>query len=150
MSHATRLFLGTVLALATALSPRAAHAAEPKSATCSVQVDYLVNGVNRSTYTNQFTVAPGVNFSDDFSSVTRFRFFGASATLSGDRKSLSIVLSYYNDVGVFETVDFSTTLVVRDDRLPQTAATTHTYFSSLGAAGNHTTQYAFTCQVDKN
>lgn len=147
MSRAS-LVAGALVALA--LAPAPARAGEPRSATCSVNVTYLVNNTVRSTYLKDFSVAPGAPFSDDFSTATRFRYFDSSAQLDADGRALTVTMSYYNDVGVFEFVDLRSEVKVRDDRQAQTATGTSTYWSSLGIAGEHTTRWTLTCQVPKD
>lgn len=149
MSKTTRLFLAAALA-ASITAPLTASAAELRNVSCSVSVNYLLNNVVRSAYQKDFVIAPGVAFQDDFSTFTRFRFLDASSRLEADGKTTSVSLSYYNDVGVFEAVDFRTELKIHDDKTPETASGTHSYWSSLGVAGDHTTSYSLTCRVLKD
>jgi hypothetical protein len=149
MSKTSQLILASILA-AGCVAPIHANAAELRSVVCSVSVNYLLNGVVRAPYQKDFVIAPGVVFEDDFSTFTRFRIFDASSRLEADTKSTTVSISYYNDVGVFEAIDFNTELQLRDDRTPETTSGTHTYWSSLGVAGSHTTSYALTCRVLKD
>ena len=143
-------FIHGALGTVNLLAPINAQAAEPRNVACSVTVDYLLNDVVRAPYQRDFVIAPGVGFQDDFSTATRFRYLDASTRLEADGKTTTISFSYYNDVGVFEAIDFRTELKVRDDRVPQTTSGSHTYWSSLGEADNHTTDYTITCIVLKN
>ena len=149
MTNTRQLIIGLFMA-AISVAPMAANASEPRTAACSVSVTYLLNNVVRSTYVKDFVVSPGAPFSDDFSTVTRFRFFDASATLAADGKSTTVSINYYNDIGVFESVDFDTALTLHDDKSPESTAGRHSYWSSLGVAGEHTTRYELTCQLLKD
>lgn len=137
--------LGLALLAAAALgAPAVATAEDLRSVACSVQVDYLLNNVLRSTYQRDFTVSPGVPYSEDFSTAVRFRFFDASTTLEAD-KSYRVTISYYNDVGVFDFVDFGTELTLREDRVSETNRASHSYFTSIGSPGERTTNWTLTC-----
>ena len=57
--------------------------------------------------------------------------------------------SYYNDVGVFDAIDFRTQLTLHDDKAAETLSASHTYFTSQGTAGDRTTNYTLTCNVLK-
>ena len=138
------------LGASTLVSPLNVNAAGLRNVSCSVTLDYLLNDVVRASYQRDFIITPGVVFQDDFSTATRFRYLDASTRLEPDNKTTTVSFSYYNDVGVFEAVDFTTDLKVRDDRVPQTTSGTHTYWSSVGVAGSHTTDYNFTCAVLKD
>ena len=140
----------TVLSLAASvLAPMTVNAAEPHSMSCVVSIDYLLNGVVRAPYHKEFVVNPGEVFEDDFSTVTRFRFFTASTRLDDAGKTI-VNVSYYNDVGVLEAVDFSTELTIHNENNGETDSWSHTYWSSTGIAGNHTTEYSITCKRFKD
>lgn len=134
-----------VCALAASVSvPAYTHASQNGRLACSVSIDYVLNNVLRQSYQKDFVIDPNTPFSDDFSTATRFRFFDASTTRqSGDSV---VTISYFNDVGVFTAVDFRTTLTMRDDKDGETISGSHTFFTSIGAVGNHTTNYTLTCQ----
>ena len=125
-----------LLAAATLGAPAVAAAEDLRSVACSVQVDYLLNNVLRSTYQRDFTVSPGVPYSEDFSTAVRFRFFDASTTLEAD-KSYRVTISYYND--------FGTELTLREDRVSETNRASHSYFTSIGSPGERTTNWTLTC-----
>ncbi len=139
------LLLSAVLLSAVNISD--ANAAEERSVSCSVSIDYLFNGVVRAPYQKDFVVTPGVRFEDDFSTPTRFRIFDASTRLE-DGKTV-VVISYFNDVGVFESVDFNTELKLNDEK-GETRSGSHTFFTSRGAVGSHTTNYTLSCSRLKN
>lgn len=140
----TSKLVPTLLAAAALAAPALAYAEAPRSIACSVQVDYLFDNVLRSTYQRDFTVSPGATFSDDFSTATRFGFFDASTTLEADR-SYVVRVAYFHDVGVFDWVDLRTDLTLRADRVAETNRASHSYFTSLGAAGERTTNWTLTC-----
>lgn len=132
------------LAVAGLTAPIAAEASRAENVSCSVSVTYLLNGVVRENYQQSFVAEPTAPFSDDFSTFTRQKFFDASTYLDG--RASVVQLSYFSDVGAFDYVDFLTTLTLRDDRDAETVSGSHTYYSSVGVAGTHTTNYSFTCQ----
>lgn len=145
LNSAKLLMMVLSLAANFAVPMNVVSAAEPRSVSCSVSVDYLLNGVVRAPYQKEFVVNPGVVYEDDFSTFTRFRFFTASTRLDEAGKTV-VEMSYYNDVGVFDAVDFSTELTIHDENNGETTSGSHTYWSSLGIAGNHTTEYSLTCK----
>lgn len=149
MMNTRQLIAGFFLA-AFCAAPFAAHAGEPRAVGCAVSVTYLLNRVVRSTYARDFTVSPTAPYSDDFSTAVRFRYFDALASREADAKATSVSISYYNDIGVFEFIDLRTALSVGDDRQPRTTSGEQTYWSSLGVAGEHTTQWTLTCQALKD
>jgi len=148
MSNMMKILMAAAAVASIGTSP-ATNAGEPRGVTCTVTLTYMLNGTVRAPYANVFTVLDGATFEDDFSTATRFRFFTATARPEAD-KSVTVMISYYNDVGVFEAVDFTTQVRVADDRAPVTNSGSHTYWSSLGVAGDHTTDYSFTCQRVKS
>jgi hypothetical protein len=131
-------------------APINANAAELRSVACSVSVNYLVDSVVRAPYQKDFVITPGVVFEDDFSSRIRFRFLDAWTRLEADNKTTTVSISYYNDIGVFEYIDFNTDLKLRDDQAPATTSGTSRYYTEIGIAGEHTTSWTLTCQVLKN
>jgi hypothetical protein len=137
-----KLLLVSVTAAVIA-APIAVNASELRTVACSVTINYLVNDVVRAPYQKDFVLTPDAAFTDDFSTVTRFRFFDAATHL--DDGDTVVTISYFNDVGVFEFVDFRTQLKIRDDGKVETNSGAHTYFTSLGAAGEHTTEYMLAC-----
>lgn len=149
MSKTVQLVIGSMLA-AICVAPINADAAGLRSVSCSVDVNYLLNDVVRAPYHKDFVVIPGETFEDDFSTFTRFKIFDASTRLEADNKTTTVSISYYNDVGVFEAVDFNTELKLRNDKAPESTSGTSTYWSSLGVAGSHTTSYVLTCQILKD
>jgi len=60
-----------------------------------------------------------------------------------------VAISYYNDVGVFDAIDFRTQLTLHDDKDAESISASHTYFTSQGAAGDRTTNYTLTCSILK-
>lgn len=149
MSKTIQLIIASILTT-VCVAPINASAAGLRSVACSVDVNYLLNDVVRAPYHKEFVVAPGVIFEDDFSTFTRFRIFDASTRLEADNKTTVVSISYYNDVGVFEAVDLSTELKLRDDKAPESTSGRSIYWSSLGVAGSHTTSYTLTCQIVKD
>lgn len=142
MSKSVKLLLAALAAVGLA-APIVANAAEARPVSCAVTVDYLLNNVVRAHYQKDFVVMPGVPYEDDFSTFTRFRFFDASTRLENDKTV--VYIGYYNDVGVFEAVDLRTKLVIHDDKPDDVTSGRHMYFTELGVAGDHTTDYTLAC-----
>ena len=142
-----RLCLPALLALSSATLTAPAIAADNPTVACSVGVDYLRNNVLGHAYRQQFVVDTTAPFFEDFSSATRFREFRATVARVGSDVVVSI--DYYNDVGVFVSSAFATSLTLRGGGAPQSTSGTHnTYVTNLagGAGGTHTTSYTLTCQ----
>ena len=139
-----------VWAAAQSIDPSSVSAAQLRNVSCSVAIDYSLSNIVRAQYQREIIIQPGLLFEDDFSTAVRFRYLDAITRLEADGKTTTVTLSYYNDVGVFEFIDFRTELKLKDDRVPVTTAGSHTYWSSLGVAGEHTTDYAITCAVLKD
>ena len=144
MTRTKRFILGA-LAAAALVAPAAAHAGGPKTISCSANVQYLLNNTLRNSYTRDFTVAPGVPFSEDLSNAIRFKFIDAIATLEPDGKTTNVRFLYYADVSAIESADFSTELKVPGDKKPVTTSARNSYWSSFGVAGEHTTKWSLTC-----
>jgi hypothetical protein len=143
MSKLLKLLLVSAT-LAGAVAPLGVHASQSDGVACSVVISYVLNGTVRESYQKDFAVTPAVPVSDDFSTFTRFKFFDASTHRESGASIVDI--SYYSDVGVFDSIDFRTKLTLRDDKAVETASGSHTYYVSLGVSGQHTTNYNLTCQ----
>lgn len=143
MSRFRTLLLAS-LAITAVAAPSFVRADNVKQIACSVKIDYLVNGALRFPYQKDFVVAPGAPFEHDFSTFVRSRFFTATARDIENGRSV-IEIGYYNDVGVFEYAELGTSVTVRNDRADETTTGSSSYFTSLGTAGEHTTDYTLTC-----
>ena len=130
--------------LATLAAPMAVNAANPATVACSVAVDYTLNGVVLEPYRKAFNLQLGVGFSDDFSTPTRMKTF--TATVAREAGHLVVAIDYFNDVGVFNSVGFNTRLSLHDGKGIETTAGSHTFSTSLGVTGNHTTNHTLTCR----
>jgi hypothetical protein len=138
MSMPTQLLL-SVVAAATLGAPQAADAAASDPLACSIAVTTTLNSVATLAYTRDFTVSTTTPFSDDFSTATRLRFFDASVTIEAGTPVVAIQLDA--DVSVFDTVDFSTSLKLRDAH-GETTSGTSSFFTSNRAIR---TEYTLTC-----
>lgn len=147
MTTLKKLLLATIAATALATSS-GVQAGQARSLSCSVTVDNLLNGAARYAYQKAFDLLPDTPFSDDFSSATRFRFFDAWSYLDAGRTVVAI--SYFNDIGVFDSVDFGTSMKINEANNVDSVSGSFTYSSSLGVRGNHTTNYSLTCTRLKN
>lgn len=141
----------TLSLAALAALPPAARAADNPAVACSVAVDYLRNNVLGHAYRQQFVVDTTAPFVDDFSSQIRIREFRASVARVGSDVVVSI--DYFNDVGVFVSVGFNTSLTLRGGGAPQSTSGSHSTYVTNSAApavvgGTHTTNYTLSCQRD--
>ena len=59
----------------------------------------------------------------------------------------SVMINYYNDVGVFTFVEAGTVVRVRNNNDVFTSAGKSTFFTSQGTAGEHTTEDELSCAV---
>ncbi|MDH5698672.1 MAG: hypothetical protein OEZ41_01770 [Nitrospirota bacterium] len=69
--------ISTVIATVILAAPTWASAA-PASASCSVEVNHVVNGTVIETYTKDFAITRGMVFVDDFSEVQKQKRFTAT------------------------------------------------------------------------
>jgi hypothetical protein len=136
--------LSAIATSAMLVLPQVASAKDNLKVSCSVTVDYTLNGGAPEAYRKDFSVSPGVGFIDDFSTALRQKEFRASAAREGGNVVVSI--DYFNDVGVFHSVGFSTRMNVRENRVLETTAGSNTFSTSLGVSGNHRTDYTLTCR----
>ena len=144
MSKLIKLLAVSIL-MVTAYLPLQGNAADPIKVSCSVSVDYVLNGVTAQSYQKAFIVQPGVGFVDDFSTPTRFKEFTASTVL--DAGKVVVGISYFNDVGVFNTIEFSTKLTLNKKGKAETTSGSHSFITTLGVPSqqDHTTNYTLTC-----
>jgi hypothetical protein len=143
MSKLVKLLLASITVAGVA-APINVYASQSDSVACSVGVSYVLNGVLRESYQKDFVVSPTAAYSDDFSTFIRFKFFDATTHRDGGASVVDV--SYFSDVGVFDSVDFSTKLVLRDDKSAETATGSHTFYTSRPASAAHATSYNLTCQ----
>lgn len=131
-------------ALAALAAPAIVHADEINPMDCSVSVVYSLNNVERLRYERAFIVGLDSPYSEDFSTATRLRFFDAFLT---DNDGVpQVTITFDADVSVFNAVDFTANLNVKDQSKGETSTGVNRFFSSVaGAAGNHTTAYTLTC-----
>jgi len=146
MFSTKRLLFASISAGCLAI-PFSAIAAQNDPVSCSVSIDYVLNGVLREHYQKEFVVDTATPFSDDFSTFTRFKFFDATTQKVSGVSTVNI--AYFNDVGVFNSVDFRTKLTLRDDRT-ETTDGSYTFFASLPGSASHTTNYTLTCKRVKD
>lgn len=110
-------------------------------------IDVVVQSKNSSgvvvgteTYQREFVLAEGETYSEDFSTRTRFKFFDASLQkIDGDK---IVAIDWFADVTVFNSVDFTTSVILEDGDKSGKAVSSHTLYTSTGST---TTTYALTC-----
>lgn len=136
-------FLTTALAVAALGLVAPSHAAV-MSATCSVSINYSLNGTLVEAYTREFTVAEGASYTHDFSTPTRMKVFGASLLRDGPRSVLGI--DYFNDVGTFNAISVDTLVKMLRPGAIETTSGRQGYYASSGVVGNHITDYTLTCR----
>lgn len=137
--------LVTVCLALWAAAPAEVNAASGNGLNCSIDVTYRHTNAgtvfSTQTYSRAFEVSDAAPFSDDFSTPTRFKSFNATAATA--RGTTVVTADFFNDVGVFSTVAFTTQVTVSGGTATQ--AGSHSYASTLGVAGNHDTFYVLTC-----
>lgn len=148
MSEIMRLLIVSVIT-ASLFAPLSVNAATPVKVTCSVVVDYLLNGVATESYQKAFAVDPGLTFNDDFSTVSRQKFFSASTAL--DAGNTVVNFSYFNDVGVQDAIDFNSKLTMRDKGRVEATSGSYTFTTTAGGTPQqaHTVNYTLSCKQPK-
>ena len=143
MSNLMKLVVSSIAAASLA-APTNVSAEELRSVSCSVAVDYLVSGIVRAPYQKDFVVNPGVGFEDFvWTNTGRMTLLDASTYLEAGTGNTIVTMSFYRDVGVFDSIDFSTYLTLRNDRVEETASGSLTLYTSQ--PGYRTTNYKLTC-----
>jgi hypothetical protein len=143
MSKSIRLSVIT-MAMIVCGAPIHAQTGDPIKVSCNVGIDYIFNGGITESYQKSFIVQPGVGFVDDFSTATRLKEFSASTVLDAGKTVIGI--RYFNDVGVFNTVDFSTKLTLHKRGIAETTSGSHSFITTqTGPQQEHTTNYTLTC-----
>lgn len=141
--HLALASLAALSALTTLAAPRAAHAAATDPLACTVSVTTTLNGTTALVYNQQFSVSTTAAYFEDFSTATRFRFFDASVTIENGLPVVAISLDA--DVSVFDTVDFTASVKVRDAH-GETTSGTNAFFTSNRAIR---TAYTLTCARER-
>ena len=138
------LFALTVLA--ATLSPALAAAEDqPRDVNCTVNVSHKVNNGTPQVYNKDFSLPAGTTFFDDFGTSFRFKEFSASSRLDADGKTV-VDVNYYNDVTVFESVDFNGSLTMYDDNGTQGNGNQSFFSSRINAS--HRTDWVIFCARD--
>ncbi|NOT83858.1 MAG: hypothetical protein HOP02_03560 [Methylococcaceae bacterium] len=109
------------------------------SVSCSVAVN-VSKPEGDEIYQKDFVVQPDVNFSDDFSTLIRQKTFDAYTLTVAGRTEVTI--DYFNDVGVFDALQFNTTFMLPQDREAGSISGKSAAFTSNG---NFTANYTLTC-----
>lgn len=131
--------LASLVLAAIAVAPSTAHAGVNDPITCTVSVTSTLNNTTALVYNQTFTVSTAAAYFDDFSTATRFRFFDASVTVVDGLPVIGISLDA--DVSVFDTVDFTTSLKLRDAHGESTSGT-NAFFTSNRSIR---TSYSLSC-----
>ena len=141
--------LGISLMVTSSAAPVTVNAAGQLKVSCSVVVDYVLNGNATESYQKIFVIEPGLSFDDDFSTFTRQKTFSASTVL--DAGNTVVGISYFNDVGVFDAIDFSTKLTLHKKGVAESTSGSHTFTTTAGGTPQreHTTNYTLTCKQTK-
>jgi hypothetical protein len=154
MKNLNSLLVSSIMVAGFAVSMNV-NAAEPVGVSCSISVDYLKNGALVESYQKVFEVNPGASFSDDFSTPTRQKSFTASTLLDAGKTVVGI--NYFNDVGVFDSVELSTKLTLHKVGVLESTSGSQTFSTSSfpqggGLAVNvrHDVNYSLTCKHLKN
>lgn len=138
--------LGIMLALVSSFVWQKVDAAKQKtsSASCTIDVTYTMQAqdgtvLSVQNYSKAFVVTEGVPFIDDFSTATRFKEFSASLTQVAGEQIVSI--NFFEDVSVFDSIDFSTSLTLVKGQKQGSISADHTFSST---PGHGTTSYVLT------
>ena len=79
----------STLMLAALCLPLPAAAAKTVQASCSVGLDYALNGTVLAPYLRDFSVQAGTDYVDDFSTVTRQKVFRATVERTASASSFA-------------------------------------------------------------
>jgi hypothetical protein len=140
--------VAVVLTIAGGILLNSADASRPASDDGLLCViDVLVQSKNTSgivtgseIYQREFVLSEDETFSEDFSTQTRFKFFDASfQKVDGDKV---VAIDWFADVTVFNSVDFTTSVILSKGDKSGRAAGSHTLYTSSGST---TTTYTLTC-----
>lgn len=138
----------TLTVLAATLTPAAALAADrPRNVACTINVSHSINNGVPQVYTKDFPLIDSTPYLDDFGSSFRFREFSASVRLDAAGKTV-VDFSYYNEVTVFEAVEFDSSLTLYNENGTQTNGRQAFYSSRLGAS--HRTDWTMSCERMSN
>jgi hypothetical protein len=138
------------ITLALALTAGSAAASAQAALSCSVAVDYVQTAqdgtiVATESYQRDFLAEPGVEFVDDFSTPTRLKVFTAS-TLARPGRTI-VTITYFNDVGTFNSVEFGSQLALLNSQIAESVAGAQTFSTSLSPlSGHYTTDYTLVCR----
>ncbi len=150
MINFKKMAVGSLIAAGVAFSLNA-NAAQQVDVSCSVSVDYLLNGAVVETYQKIFAVNPSASFVDDFSTATRQKSFTASTVL--DAGNAVVGINYFNDVGVFDSIEFSTKLTLRKEGVVESTSGSQTFTTSKFPSGGglavnirHDINYSLSCK----
>lgn len=148
MSRIMKLLVASIMVTSFA-APVTVNAAGQLKVSCSVVVDYVLNGNAAESYQKVFVIEPGLSFDDDFSTFTRQKTFFASTVL--DAGNTVVGISYFNDVGVFDAIDFSTKLMLHKKGVAESTSGSHTFSTTAGGTPQreYTINYTLTCKQAK-
>jgi hypothetical protein len=142
MSKITKLLVVPMIAASFA-APTQVSANQLNNVSCSIIVDVTKPG-GTEAYEKNFVIQQGADFFDDFSTATRIKEFSAS-TLTTSGKT-NVTINYFNDVGVFDALEFSTTYTLpRGQEAGSVSGRSAAYTSN----GNFTADYTLTCKQAK-
>ncbi len=125
-----------------------AVAAKATGVTCTI--DMVVETMNNSgtvvsteSYQNSFVLQDGDLFSDDFSTVTRFKFFNAGMSKANGESIVTV--DWFADVTVFNAVDFNSTVVLSGNQKVGKTIGEHTFYTSGSATR---TKFSLVCNAN--
>lgn len=137
-------WFGATLMVASVATAHAASGNGKESVSCNVAIDYSLNNAVSQSYGRDFVVAIGSGFSEDISTPTRQRDF--SATLAREGANLVVTISYFADVGVFDSSSFAAQLKLSGSKNVESTAGSMSHFHVQGTTATHTTNYTLTCR----
>lgn len=128
-----------LIAGAMLLTPAdASRGSKPASVTCTVNILFEFRAQNGALlfdeiYTKSFVLKEGAFFEDDYSTATRFKSF--SATLERVGKDLVVKANWFDDVGVFDSIDLSADVTLSSNEKSEKCNGSLTHSSTPGHAG---------------
>lgn len=116
--------------------------AAPARVQCTVNINYQSDAA-AVPYNKTFEITRAEPFVDDFSTATRQREFSAALSRAD---GLIVSIDYFNDVEVFGSISFATSLQVRGVDVPVSTSGVFDYANSSSLpAGRHFTTWDLTC-----
>jgi len=136
-------------AVATGFAATDAAAKSDDPILCNLRADYLINRTLRAPFLHTFTIQPGASYDYDFSNVIRQRYLNASAEQDPVTGVTTVSINLFQDTSAFNFIELITAVRVTNHKDAFASQGKSTFFTTLGTAGEHTTDWELNCIVDK-